>query len=483
MDPIFELSLVLPTRNSRNLLRALHHQLLTAIVNGKLQAGLRLPATRKLASLAGVSRNTAVAVYALLQSQGYITIHAGSGAFVTNQTTHPMRPSSTTNAIASDVRICAFWRNPLSLPAPFLPPYRFDFRIGLSDQSTFPFQIWQRLLLRTQRRLSKTLTAYSDPQGQLALREMIATHVSTIRAIAVTTNDVLVTAGAQQALDLLARILVTAGQTTVAFEAPGYSPARIAFAAAGANVISIPVDEHGIIVDKIPLNTNIIYVTPTHQFPLGYTMSVARRIALLKFARQHGAVIIEDDYDSEFRYKGRPLDALQNLDHHGSVFYIGTFSKSLSPSLRLGFVLTPPWARHALVAAKRFSDWHSPILEQETLATFIAEGHLARHIRKMRKVYEERRTILTNAINKYCGDLLEPIPAVCGLHLTALIKGNIQAPVIAIKANEMGMGLYTLDRYPIAGNGENGFAFGLGMIKSEQIDEAIKSLALIIRRA
>lgn len=481
MDPIFELSLVLPTRDSRNLLRALHHQLLTAIVSGKLQAGLRLPATRKLANLAGVSRNTAVAVYELLQSQGYIKIRAGSGAFVTDQAAHPMRSSPTTNAMASDVRIRAFWRNPQSLPAPFLPPYRFDFRIGLPDQSTFPFQIWQRLLLRTQRRLSKTLTAYSDPQGQLALREMIATHVSTIRAVAVATNDVLVTAGAQQALDLLARILVTAGQTTVAFEAPGYNPARITFAAAGANVLFIPVDEEGIIVEKIPSSTNVIYVTPTHQFPMGYTMSVARRIALLKFAQQQGAVIIEDDYDSEFRYKGRPLDALQNLDQHASVFYIGTFSKSLSPSLRLGFVLTPSWAREALVAAKRFSDWHSPILEQETLATFIAEGHLARYIRKMRKVYGERRTILTNAINKYCGDFLEPIPAVCGLHLTALIKGNVQATVIAIKANEAGIGLYTLDRYPIAGNSENGFAFGLGMIKSEDIDEAINNLALILR--
>ncbi len=140
-------------------------------------------------------------------------------------------------------------------------------------------------------------------------------------------------------------------------------------------------------------------------------------------------------------------------------------------------MLTPPWARHAVVAAKRFSDWHSPILEQETLAAFIAEGHLARHIRKMRKIYEERRTLLTTAINRHCGDLLEPIPAVCGLHLTALVKGNIQATAIAAQADKIGMGLYTLDRYPIAGNGQNGFAFGLGLIKDEQIDEAVRCLA------
>lgn len=473
----------MPTRDSRNLLRALHHQLRAAIANGKLQTGLRLPATRKLASLAGVSRNTAVAVYELLQSQGYITIHPGSGAFVTDQSLHPLRQNPVTSNLDADPRISAFWRNPPSLPAPFLPPYRFDFRVGLSDQSCFPFQIWQRLLLRSQRTLSKMSTAYANPQGQFTLREMIATHVSTIRAVAVLADDVVVTAGAQQALDLLARILVTAGHTTVAVEDPGYRPARIAFAAAGANVVTVPVDENGIIVEKIPSNTNIIYVTPTHQFPLGYTMSVARRVALLNFAQQHGAVVIEDDYDSEFRYRGKPLDALQNLDHNGSVFYIGTFSKSLFPALRLGFILTPPWARQAIVAAKRFSDWHSPILEQETLAAFIAEGHLARHIRKMRKILEQRRTVLTNAIKRYCGDFLEPIPAVCGLHLTALIKGNIQAAGIAAQAEKIGLGLYALDRYPIAGNGENGFAFGLGMIKSEQIDAAVRGLVELMHRA
>jgi len=212
-------------------------------------------------------------------------------------------------------------------------------------------------------------------------------------------------------------------------------------------------------------------------------MSIARRIALLNFAHSHGAVIIEDDYDSEFRYKSSPHDALQSIDDNGSVFYIGTFSKSLFPSLRLGFVLIPSWARHALVAAKRFSDWHSPILEQETLAAFIAEGHLARHIRKMRKIYGERRTVLTKAIANHCGDILEPISVDCGLHLTALVKGNLMAATIAAQAEEIGMGLYSLDRYPIAGNGQNGFAFGLGMIRAEQVDEAINSLAGLMRHA
>jgi GntR family transcriptional regulator/MocR family aminotransferase len=430
-----------------------------------------------------VSRNTAVTVYDLLQSQGYITLHPGAGAFVADNTSRLTRHNAPISGLKADSRLSSFWRNPPLLSAPFQPPYRFDFRMGLSDQSAFPFQVWQRLLVRSQRALSKTATAYADPQGQAALREAIAAHVSFARAVAGLADDIVVTGGSQQALDLLARILVTAGQTTIAVEEPGYQPTRIVFAAAGANIVTVPVDEEGIIVKQIPPGTQVIYVTPTHQFPLGYTMSMARRVALLNFAQSHGAVIIEDDYDSEFRYKGRPLDALQTLDCNGSVFYIGTFSKSLFPSLRLGFVLTPPWARHAVVAAKRFSDWHSPVLEQETLAAFIAEGYLARHIRKMRKVYEERRTVLTTAIKHHCDDFLEPIPAVCGLHLTALIRGNMQATAIAAQADKIGMGLYSLDRYPIAGNDQNGFAFGLGLIRAEQIEEAVRCLAELMSDA
>jgi len=480
MDPIFELSIALPPLGSRNRLRALHDQIRAAIVNGRLQPGLRLPATRKLATLTGISRNTAVAVYELLQSQGYIVVLPGAGAYVANDTPRLTHRNASTNKPEEDSRINVFWRNPPQLSAPFQPPYRFDLRLGLSEQSEFPFQTWQRLLMRSQRALSKQATAYADPQGQVTLREAIAAHVSTARAVAGLAADIVVTAGIQQGLDLLARILVTAGLTTIAVEDPGYRPTRITFAAAGANVVTVPVDEEGIIVEQIPQETKIIYVTPTHQFPLGYTMSMARRAALLNFAHTYGAVIIEDDYDSEFRYNGSPLDALQTLDRNKSVFYIGTFSKSLFPALRLGFVVTPPWARHALIAAKRFNDWHSPVLEQDTLAAFIAEGYLARHIRKMRKIYGERRTALTEAITRHCSDCLAPIPSDCGLHLTALILGNAQAAAVAAQADAKGIGLYSLDRYPSAGNGQNGLAFGLGMIGTDRIDAAIKCLAEVM---
>lgn len=482
MDPIFELAIALPPRGSRNLLRALHNQIRTAIVNGRLQPGLRLPATRKLAALTGVSRNTVTAVYEQLHSQGYITIHPGAGAFVSDATFRLDRHLVQASDTKADPRLSPFWRKPPLLSRPFQPPYRFDFRMGLSDVSAFPFQAWQRLLVRSQRALAKAATAYADPQGQATLRDAVATHVSSARAVACLPDDIVVTAGIQQALDLLARILVTPGKTVVAVENPGYRPAHIVFAAAGATIVNIPVDAEGIMVERIPPGTQIIYVTPTHQFPLGYTMSMPRRLALLNFAQRHGAAIIEDDYDSEFRYNGRPLDALQTLDRNGSVFYIGTFSKCLFPALRLGFVVTPVWARYALVAAKRFNDWHSPVLEQNTLATFITEGYLERHIRKMRHIYGERRTVLTEAINRLCDNLLEPIPADCGMHLTALLKNPFQATAVALQAEEIGIGLYSLDRYPIAGNETNGFAFGLGMIKTEQIDDALGLLAGLMRR-
>ena len=481
MDPIFELAIDLPPRGSGKLLRTLHQQLRTAIVNGRLQPGTRLPATRQLAAMLDVSRNTAVAAYDLLQSQGYIDIRSGAGAFVAEPIARESPPPVDSQA---DPRLNAFWRDPPVLSPPLRPPYRFDFRIGLSDQSNFSFQVWQRLLLRSQRALSKASTHYADPQGQASLREAIASHVSFARAVACHGDDILITTGIQQALDLLARILVTPGRTTVAMEEPGYQPAKIAFAAAGAEVVGVPVDMEGIRVEQIPPRADVVYATPTHQFPLGHTLSLSRRSALLDFASRHRAVIVEDDYDSEFRYGGSPLDALQTLDREGVVFYLGTFSKCLFPTLRLGFMVMPVWAREALVAAKRFSDWHSPELEQETLAAYIAEGHLARHIRRMRKVYGQRHAALNAALTCHCGDLLEPIATACGMHLTALLTNDrLHAADIAERATAIGVGVYALTRYPITDNRLNGFAFGLGMISRDQIDMAIANLATLMREA
>jgi GntR family transcriptional regulator/MocR family aminotransferase len=323
--------------------------------------------------------------------------------------------------------------------------------------------------------------AYAGPAGQPELREAIARHVSVMRAVACQADDVVATVGAQQAFDLLARILVTPGRTVVAVEEPGYPPARAAFAAAGATIASIPVDSEGLVVDRLPAGTRVVMVTPSHQFPLGTVMSARRRQALLQFAQAHRAVVIEDDYDGEFRYGGRPLDALQTLDRGENVFYVGTFSKSLFPALRLGFVVAPPWARPALIAARRITDLHGPVLAQETLTGFIAEGHLMRHVRRMRKVYGERRATLLQALVRHCGDRLIPIPGEAGLHLAARLAGPLRANAVVARAAEQGLKLQALQSFAATKATVNGLAFGFGVIQADQIDNAIRRLAATLR--
>ena len=375
MDPVFEFPIVLPARDSRGLLRALHTQLRAAILDGRLTPDLRLPSTRRLADTYGLSRNTAVAAYDLLLSEGYVVARRGSGVYVASALPQRAEPKPAPVDAANERRLAAHWRTP---PIPFMPPRdplpQFDFSLGIPDASLFPFALWRRLASRAVRAIAKTRAPYAPSRGQPALRDSIARHVSFTRAVACAADDIVVTSGAQQAFDLIARILVTPGKTVVAVENPGYPPLRTAFAAHGAKLVPVRVDAEGLVVERIPREARIVYVTPSHQFPLGCAMSARRRAALLDFAAARDAVVVEDDYDGEFRFGGRPLDALQTLDRAERVFYVGTFSKSLFPSIRLGFVVAPPWAQAALIAAKRAADWHSPVIEQDTLAAFIARG-------------------------------------------------------------------------------------------------------------
>jgi GntR family transcriptional regulator/MocR family aminotransferase len=477
MEPALDLPIRLPPRGSRDRLGALHRQLRAAILDGRLTPGLRLPATRALAEMLGVSRNTALAAYDLLLSEGYLVARPRAGNFVADVLP---RARQATRTSEGNRRLVAHWQaaSPAASPS---ASYRFDFRIGLPDKTSFPFQVWRRLSARALRALSKAPSAYAPPEGQAALREAIARHVSFARAVACEADDIVVTSGAQQAFDLLGRILVTPGRTKAAIESPCYPPLRAALAAAGADIAPVPVDDEGLVVDRLPADTRIVCVTPSHQFPLGVAMSARRRAHLLEFARANRAVVIEDDYDGEFRYAGRPLDALQTLDRADSVFYVGTFSKSLFPALRLGFVVSPPWARAALVRAKQLTDWHGAVLAQDTLAAFISEGHLARHVRKMRRVYGERRAILLRALAGCCGDTLRPLPGETGLHLAARLIGRTPAEEIVAEAERAGIGLQTLRLGMTGRSVPNGVAFGYGMIRSEQIEPAIRRLAEIIR--
>jgi GntR family transcriptional regulator / MocR family aminotransferase len=481
VENAFDLSIDLPASGSRRVGRELHRQLRAAILGGRLQSGLRLPSTRDLATTLGVSRNTVVTAYDLLLSEGYVRTAGRGGTQVARFLTTKTRDEPASSR--PDTRLNTVWRTPFRLIPTGMPDAcRYDFTVGLPDAASFPFEVWRRFSARALRKASKTRAEYGDPQGRVALREAIAGHISFARAIACAPNDVVVTAGAQQAFDLLARILVTPGKTTVAVEEPGYPPLRNALDAAGAKIVSVPIDDEGLQVDRVPPTAKIVCVTPSHQFPLGVHLSLARRTTLLEFARARGAVIIEDDYDGEFRYAGKPLDALKTLDRGACVFYVGTFSKSLFPDLRLGFVIAPPWARPALVGVKQVSDWNAPGSAQDALAAFIAEGHLARHVRKMRKLYGERREVLQRSLQRFCGGSLRVVGIGAGLHLAAYLDPSIRASALIDEAREIGFALDPIQRFAAVDRRADGIVFGYGAIDSKRIGEAVRKLAALLNR-
>jgi GntR family transcriptional regulator/MocR family aminotransferase len=476
VEPVFEFPITLPPRDSRGLLQALHTQLRGAILDGRLGPGLRLPSTRKLADAYAISRNTAVAAYDLLLSEGYVDARQGAGVFVASVLPRRAESKARESDAANERRLAAYWRDP---PAPFMPPIvpapALSFSLGIPDGALFPFAIWRRLTTRALRTLAKSRATYGASRGQATLREGIAHHVSFARAVACAADDIVVTGGAQQAFDLLARILVTPGRTLAAIENPGYSPVRIAFTAAGARIAPVRVDGEGLVVEDIPRDARIVCVSPSHQFPLGCAMSARRRAALLDFAAARGAVVVEDDYDGEFRFGGRPLDALQTLDRAERVFYVGTFSKSLFPAIRLGYVVTPSWALKALIAAKRDADWHSPIIEQETLAAFIGEGHMARHVRRMRGIYTARRDALLAGLRAF-SRWLEPIPSVAGLHLSAYATDSVDVDALAEVARRHDVGVSPIRNFWFGPPARQGLAFGYGAIDERSIVEACTRL-------
>ena len=483
MQSGLELPISLPPRKSRERLRSLHRQLRAAILEGRLQPGLRLPPTRVLAAEYGVSRNTAVAAYDLLLSEGYLTSRRGAGTYVADVLPKPpaRRPAPATRS-AADRRVNAVWLQPaMRFDAERVPP-RLHFNVGVPDVSCFPVDVWRRLSARTLRGFAKISVDYDSPHGRPALRAAIARHVSFARAVACDADDVTVTAGAQQAFDLLARILDVPKRTVVALENPGYPPLRAAFAAAGARIAAVPVDDEGLIVERLPAQAKIVCVTPSHQFPLGAVMSASRRAALLEFAQRQGAVVIEDDYDAEFRFGDRPLDALQTLDRSESVFYVGTFSKSLFPSLRLGFVVAPPWAHAALAAAKQTADGHCALLAQETLAAFITDGHLARHVRRMRAVYAARRRVLLDGLRKDFSEWLRPVPSAAGLHLTALAERSLDIEALVERARKRDVGISSLRRFELDARGRKppGLAFGYGALDERGIAEGLARLRKLV---
>jgi len=460
----------------------LHEQLRDAILDGRLAAGSTLPSTRQVAVGLGIARNTAIAAYDLLVAEGYVIPRTGAKAVVADVTRLQRRPEPRTS-VAGDTRLNPYWRQTdvRSLSPRTLPPR--SFRLGMPDHLHFPHDVWRRLMAQSLRTWSKTAFAYPPSQGIPVLREAIAKHVAFARAVACTAEDVVVTSGAQQAFDLLARLLVTAGKTSVAVEDPGYPPMRAAFAAAGATLLPVPVDDEGLCVEALPPGVRVISVTPSHQSPTGVALTLRRRLALLDYARAHDAVVIEDDYDGEFRYGGRPLDALQTLDREARVFYVGTFSKSLFPSLRKGFVVAPAWAREAFIAVKHVADSHCDTITQSVLAAFIRDGHLARHVRRMRGVYASRRDALLEGIERELSPWLEPIPSEAGLHLAARIRDPAQVERVIAKARQNLPGALAAGDYAMTLPPVPAVVIGFGVIDEEAIAPALLRLRKALETA
>jgi GntR family transcriptional regulator/MocR family aminotransferase len=354
---------------------------------------------------------------------------------------------------------------------------RYDFGVGTPDPDLFPLTTWRRLLA-TELNADATRHAwYGEPAGVTRLRASIARHVAVSRGVRANADDVIVTSGAQQAFDLIGRVLVTAG-ASVAVEEPGYRQVRLLFRSLGAHVVGVPVDDQGLAVDAIPRDVRLVYATPSHQFPLGRAMSLQRRMALLAWAERRGGVVIEDDYDSEFRFDGRPLDPMQSLDRKGRVIYVGSFSKVLIPALRVGFLIAPASLRPALTAAKQLTDWHGETSTQAALARFIDAGLLAGHIRKAAREYGSRHLQIVQVLERRFAKWLEVVPGAAGLHVAALLRAGCAADMTQVvrRAARRGVRVETLAAFFAGPVSREGLVIGYGAIPTSRIDDGLALL-------
>jgi len=490
MNPLFELRLE-RGGDTRNSARGIYEQLKAAIVEGRLALGARLPGTRQSSAFFGVSRNTATDIYERLINDGYAVSRPGSGTYVVDAL--PMAPpfDAEPDAANDDPRLNGFWLSEETRAA--IGFWRddpvagkrddkraaIDFRPAMIDSRLFPMDVFRQISVKQLRTLENRPPSFKSAQGNqgnFRLREAIVRHIALTRAVSARPQDALVTAGAQQAFDILARTLVTPGKTVVAIEEPGYPPMRVAFAAAGATIVPIEVDEEGLVVDRLPATTNIICVCPSHQFPIGVTMSARRRAALVEFARINGAVIVEDDYDGEFRYEGSPIEALRTADAADLVFYVGTFSKCMLTSLRLGFIVAPPWAMRTLIAAKNCLDWHCPIPTQMGVAGFISEGHLTRHVRKMRGIYDRRRRLIMAFMAQHLGEWFDPVPPLYGMHIAALARDGVDVEAVTARLLASNVKIHTLDRYHLGTPKRRGIVLGYGVVDLAEIEHGLSLL-------
>jgi len=472
-------------KSSHPLHRQIYDSFRSAIVRRNLSSGQQIPSTRALASELGISRIPILTAFAQLLAEGYFESRVGAGTFVSRSLPHQSSRSAARTPPQNASRPRHLARASLQLP-----PYKRDpwvrrfgaFSVSQPALDAFPLKVWANLVARHGRNPLARSLEYGDPMGLKHLREVIAVYLRTSRGVHCDPQQVMIVSGSQQALDLSARVLLNPGDA-VWVEEPGYWLARHVLMATGCRIAPVPVDAEGLDVAagiKLCRTARAALVAPSHQYPLGVTMSASRRLQLLHWARQSGAWIIEDDYDSEFRYESQPIASLQGLDDTSRVIYIGTFSKVLFPSLRVGYLVIPSDLVDPFLAMRHSMDVSPPHLYQAVLADFLGEGHFSHHIRRMRALYSERRRILLAALQREFGSFLSIIGDMAGMHLAVTLPKDFNDCELALRATHESLWLWPLSPCYIHKPSQPGFILGYGSTTAGEIPRAVRHLHALI---
>jgi GntR family transcriptional regulator/MocR family aminotransferase len=473
------------------LYRQIYDWFRAAIIDGRLRPGQQIPSTRSLAAELQISRIPVVNAYEQLRTEGYLETVVGGGTCIARSFMDDALGSSVAKAqrrIRAPARGLAARKISLRgtelsrIPThPWVPawvPESGIFKVNLPAVDSFPRNAWAALVARHSRQLQDATMTYGDAMGYLPLREAVADYLSTVRAVRCEAAQIMITTGSQQGLQIAAQVLVDA-QDDVGMEEPGYPGAHFAFKSAGANVIPIPVDQAGLDVDHLirsAPNARAVYVTPSHQYPLGMTLSAGRRMHLLDWAIRSGAWIIEDDYDSEYRFGSYPIGSLQGMDADARVIYIGTFNKVMFPALRLGYVVVPKDLVAAFSGALVGAAAYPTLLYQAVLANFIREGHLARHIRRMRMLYMERRKALVGAIHSQLEGILDVVGDEAGMHVTVLLRRRVDEVAISRRVAVQGVAALPLSICYLTPPPAVGLILGYGGASVQQIRDGVRKL-------
>ncbi len=447
------------------LTRQIYSRLRDMILSGTLPSGARMTSTRLTARELGVSRNIVMNAYDQLIAEGYLETRAGSGSFVVSGASFPSAKPPDLSAI----RLRGF------------RPYRpglIDFRSGLPDLGRFPVTVWQRLSREVWARLTPLDLSYAQPEGRPELREEISRYVSAHRGVRCHPEQVVVTAGTTQAVGIVTRLLLRKDRGSCFLEDPITSDIQRIVAGYGGRISPIPVDSQGMRTDALPRNARpaFIYVTPSHQFPLGATLPIQRRVRLLEYARARGAFVVEDDYDSEFRYDSSPIDSIQGIDPR-QVVYIGTFSKTLCPAMRMGYIVLPPELVNRGREVKWFTDLHNASVDQIILARFIREGHFVRYVHAMKKIYRARREALVESLQKRFGSAVQVLGSPAGLHLCARFPGVKFTSALVESFEKKGVCLYPVEEHAVRkGRFRDTLILGFGMLDAQRMDQGIAIL-------